>query len=68
MLYFREGGENFPLSDVFGVSKHCGEIGVVSPRSQKSVWYSHYKLEWLSHWLPHKEDIMIERAVLDMGT
>lgn len=65
--HFRTGSARFPSSDIFQVSKYCGEVGVVSPDTKLSQWYCHYMLDWLSHWLPCSDDIIIERVLHDRG-
>ena len=67
-MYFSGGYTNFPTSDVFGLTKLCGEVGVVSPEADKSRWYSHYMLDWINYWIPHNHDIYIDRIINDKGT
>ena len=67
-MYFSGGYSNFPTSDVFGLTKLCGEVGVVSPDADKSRWYSHYMLDWINYWIPHKHDMYIDRIIHDKGT
>ncbi|XP_067933380.1 spatacsin-like [Watersipora subatra] len=54
-----------PNADIFAVAKFCGEVGVVSQDITESCWYSHYMQDWLQHWMPYKEDILIERCFND---
>ena len=36
-------------------------------RGEKSIYYSHYLLDWLTHWVEYTEDIIIDRVIRSSG-
>lgn len=51
------------------IRKLCGEVGVIPPAAElvRSKWYSHYMLDWMNHFLSHRDEIIIDRYIHETG-